>query len=90
MQAIIFDLNDKENDNKISNKLEELKSSGQVKLNLEIKNSFGKLSQKFDLDIDTFSKIKEIQDLPDWVIIKLLLVEGCLAGSDLKERILNE
>lgn len=89
MQSFAFDLNNKQAENSLSEKLEEIKRSSKCKIILELKNATGKMPQNLELDVDMFSKIKEIQELPDWVIIKFLLAERNLAGSDFKERIIG-
>jgi len=48
----------------------------------ELKNS--------GLDNQVFRRIKEIQDLPDWVVINLMLAAGKLKESNYKERLFNE
>ena len=89
MQSFVFDLNDKQAENSLSERLKEIKDSGEDKIKLELKNTSEKMSQNLELELDQFSKIKEIQDLPDWVIVKLLLVDKSLSGSDFKERIIG-
>jgi hypothetical protein len=89
LESIPIDLNDRKSENTITETLPDLIKSGHHLVNLEIKNSSGQESGTLRLDIDLFSKIKEIQDLPDWVIIKLLLADGILYDKDFKKRILN-
>jgi hypothetical protein len=89
LESIHIDLNDRKSENTITEKLPDLNKSGHHLVNLEIKNLSGQKSGTLRLDIDLFSKIKEIQDLPDWVIIKLLLADGILYDKDFKKRILN-
>ena len=89
MNSFIFDLNDKQAENSLSEKLEEIKGSVEDRVTLELKNASGKMIENIELDTHLFSKIKEIQDLPDWVIIKLLLADKSLSGSDFKERFIG-
>jgi hypothetical protein len=89
LEPIPIDLNDRKSENTITEKLPDLNKSGHHLVNLEIKNSSGQKSGTLRLDIDLFSKIKEIQDLPDWVIIKLFLAEGQLIHSDFTKRLPN-
>jgi len=84
---LFIDLNDRSSDNPISEKVTELKISGQSKVQLEAKTSSKKETEILQLDVDLFTKIKAIQDLPDWVIIRLILVEGKLKGSKFLEQI---
>jgi len=89
IKSLIIDLNDRSYDNAISAKVEELKRAGISTVNLEIQNSADQNVNNLQLDIELFSKIKTIQDLPDWVIIKLILADGKLNKTDLKRRVLN-
>ncbi len=86
-KSLFIDLNDRSSDNPISEKVKELKNSGQSKVRLEVKNSPDYEIQNLQLDVDLFTKIKAIQDLPDWVIIRLILAEGKLKGSKFLEQI---
>ena len=90
MNSVIFDLNDKQAENSLSERLEKKNGLGEGRIKLELKNPSSMMPRIFDLDIDIFSKIKEIQELPDWVIIKLLLADSNLSGSDFKKRLFNE
>jgi len=82
-------LNDRSSDNTISHSMTEIKNSGYTKVNLEVKTSTEQETIKMRVDMDLFRRIKEVQDLPDWVIIKLILADGKLKDSRLKERISN-
>ena len=84
---LFIDLNDRSSDNPILEKITELKNSGLSEIQLEVKNSPDYEIQNLQLDIDLFIKIKAIQDLPDWVIIKLILAEGKLKESKFSEQI---
>ncbi|MCW8961212.1 MAG: hypothetical protein OQK29_06590 [Ignavibacteriaceae bacterium] len=70
--------------------LNELKNKGYDKLKIEIKTSTEQELIKSDLDIEVFKKIKETQDLPDWVVINLMLASGKLKESKFKLRLPNE
>ena len=87
MKSLSIDLNDKASENSISEKLSEIVQS---EIGLEIKNDSNGTVEKMTLNVHLFTKIKEIQDLPDWVIVKLLLAQGKLGNSDFTERILND
>jgi len=87
MKSLSIDLNDKASENSISERLHEI---GQSEIDLEIKNDSNGKVEKMMLNVQFFTKIKEIQDLPDWVIVKLLLAQGKLGNSDFTERILND
>ncbi|HEY6435487.1 MAG TPA: hypothetical protein VIY47_02780 [Ignavibacteriaceae bacterium] len=87
LESLYIDLEDRSSDNIISEKLTKLKNSGHHKFSLNIKSSSEKEIQKLDVNIDLFTRIKEKQDLPDWVIIKLILAERKLIGSKFSEKI---
>jgi hypothetical protein len=88
-KTLFIDLNDRSSDNTISHSMTEIKNSGYTKVNLEVKTSTEQETIKMRVDMDLFRRIKEVQDLPDWVIIKLILADGKLKDSRLKERISN-
>lgn len=86
-KTLFIDLNDRSSDNPISEKAKELKNSGQSKVQLKVKNSPDYEIQILQLDVDLFTKIKAIQDLPDWVIIRLILAKGKLKESKFSEQV---
>ena len=88
-KTLFIDLNDRSSDNTISHSMTEIKNSGYTKVNLEVKTSSEQETIKMRVDMDLFRRIKEVQDLPDWVIIKLILADGKLKDSRFKERISN-
>jgi len=88
-EELFIDLDDRDSDNSLAEGIKELKSAGKLKVNLKIKLSSGPEIRNLELDTDLFSKIKEVQDLPDWVIVKLILANGKLKDSKFKERISN-
>jgi hypothetical protein len=89
LKSLFIDLNDRNSDNAISHSVAEIRNSGYTQVNLEVKTSTEQETIKFQIDIDLFIKIKEVQDLPDWVIIKLILADGKLKGSSFKKRVSN-
>ena len=88
-KSLFIDLSDRNDDNGLSNSIVELKNSGFTQVNLEVKASTDQATIKLLVDIDLFKRIKEIQDLPDWVIVKLIMDGGKLKDSSFKERITN-
>jgi hypothetical protein len=86
MKSLSIDLNDRASENSITKRLSEI---DEKEINLQIRNDSNGNVEKMRLNVHLFSKIKEIQDLPDWVIIKLLLAEGKLKNSDFNKRLLN-
>jgi hypothetical protein len=67
----------------------EHRTSGNTQVNLVVKTSTEQETIKLKIDIDLFTRIKEVQDLPDWVIVKLILADGKLKDNRFKERVLN-
>ena len=88
-KSLFIDLSDRSSDNIISHSIAELKNSGYGQVNLEVKASTDQAAINLLIDIDLFRRIKEVQDLPDWVIVKLFLAEGKLKFSSFKERFSN-
>ena len=86
MKSLSIDLNDRASENSITERLAEI---DEKEINLELRNDSNGNVEKMRLNVHLFTKIKEIQDLPDWVIIKLLLAEGKLKNSDFNKRLLN-
>ena len=88
-KILFIDLNDRSSDNSLSDQFVDLKEAGYTQFNLEIKPSIEDEIINLKVDIDLFSRIKKVQDLPDWVIVKLILVNTNLKSSDFKKRITN-
>ena len=88
-KSLFIDLNDRSSDNSLSDQFVDLKEAGYIQLNLEIKPSIEDEIINLKVDIDLFSRIKKIQDLPDWVIVKLILANANLKSTDFKKRITN-
>jgi hypothetical protein len=89
LKSLVFELNEKQAENLLSERLEQITGSSKERIILELKNTSGKMPQNLELDIDLFKKIKEIQELPDWVIVKLLMADKSLSRSNFKERIIG-
>ena len=89
-QELFIDIDDKSSDNTISERISDLIISGYKSVKLGIRSTFQKKENEIELDLIQFKKIKEIQDLPDWVIIKLILAAGSLRESNVKNRFLND
>ena len=89
MKSFVFELNDKQAENLLSKKLDKIKGSGEDRVTLELINVSSRMPQNLELDVEMFSRIKETQELPDWVIVKLLLADKSLSGSDFEERFIG-
>jgi hypothetical protein len=88
-KSLFIDLNDRSSDNSLSDQFVDLKKAGYTQFNLEIESSIEDEIINLKVDIDFFSRIKEVQDLPDWVIVKLILADRKLKYSRFKERVPN-
>jgi hypothetical protein len=88
-KILFIDLNDRSFDNSLSDQIVNLKDAGYTQFNLEIKPSIEDEIINLKVDIDLFSRIKKVQDLPDWVIVKLILANANLKSTDFKKRIAN-
>ena len=89
IKSISIDLNDRISENVISEKLTLIENEDSNHLDVEVKNWLPEKTTKLRVNVDLFRKIKEIQELPDWVIIKLLLSEGILGNTGFNSRIIN-
>lgn len=81
LKSLQIDLDDEKSVKLFAETLNELKNKGYDKVKIEIKTSTEQELKKSDLDIEVFKKIKETQDLPDWVVINLMLAGGKLKES---------
>jgi hypothetical protein len=88
LKTLAVDLNDEKSVNSLSQTLSELKEAGYGKVIFEIKTSPDQELNKSQIDIEVFKKIKEVQELPDWVVINFILAAGKLKDSNLNERLL--
>lgn len=88
-KSLFIDLNDRSSDNSLSDQFVDLKEAGYTQFNLEIKPSIEDEIINLKVDIELFSRIKKVQDLPDWVIVKLILANANLKSTDFKKRITN-
>jgi len=89
LKSLQIDLDDEKSIKLFAETLNELKNKGYDKVKIEIKTSTEQELKKSDLDLEVFKKIKETQDLPDWVVINLMLAGGKLRESKFKLRLLN-
>ena len=90
IKSLHIDLDDENSVKLIDQTLHELKNKGYDRITIEIRTSTEQELKKSDLDIEVFKKIKETQDLPDWVVIKLMLAAGKLKESKFKVQSFNE
>ena len=90
IKSIQIDLKDDNSAEIFKQKLAELKNEGYNSVTIEIKTSTEEELKKSGLNMDVFKKIKDTQDLPDWVVINLMLAAGKLKGSEFKLGLFNE
>jgi len=89
LKSLVIDLNDHSSVNLLTQTFNELKNNGYTSVKLDIKTSPEQELNKSQIDIELFRKIKEVQELPDWVVINMILAAGKLKSSNFRDRILN-
>jgi hypothetical protein len=89
IKSLEINLDDKNLTKLIEQTLNELKNKGYHLVTVDIKTSTEQELKKSGLDIEVFKKIKDVQDLPDWVVINFMLAAGKLKESKFKLRLLN-
>jgi hypothetical protein len=89
LKSLVIDLNDHSSINLLSQTINELKKDGYTSVTLDIKTSPEQELNKSQIDIELFRKIKEVQELPDWVVINMILAARKLKSSNFRDRILN-
>jgi hypothetical protein len=85
LESLDLDLNNESSFKIIQDSLAELKKKGYSKVNIEIKTSPEQELKKSNLDEKLFNKIKETQELPDWVVINLLQASGKLKNTNFRD-----
>lgn len=68
-------------------KLRELYAKGFKKVNVVFFGSSEEAAADMDLDLELFNKIKDLQGLPDTVVLDFLTSKGALKDSKIEERI---
>lgn len=85
-QTKIYEFETKINDdgsiNLPINKIKELKENGFNEIMIVVYGSAIYAAQSMELDLDLFEKIKEVQGLPDAVILDLLKSKGSMTNSN--------
>ena len=89
LKSLVIDLNNESSENLLSQTLKELKNNGYKSVTVNIKTSPEQELKKSQIDIELFEKIKEVQELPDWVVINFILAAGKLKKSNFRNRISN-
>jgi hypothetical protein len=89
LKSLVIDLNDHSSINLLSQTFNELKNKGYTSVTVNIKTSPEQELNKCRIDIELFRKIKEVQELPDWVVINLIRAAGKLKNSNFRDRVSN-
>jgi hypothetical protein len=90
INSLQINLSDEKSIEHISNQLSELKKEGYEQVTVDFKVSSVQELNKFGIDSNIFKKIKETQELPDWVVINFILAGGKLNGKRFKVKSFNE
>ena len=90
LTSLIINLNDETSVDLLNEKISELKKSGYGRLMVNIKASPDEEVKIADIDIELFEKIKNMQELPDFVVINFLQAAGKLKETDFNKRFKNE
>lgn len=89
IMSLQINLDDKDSTELIAETLAELKNKGYHRVTVDIRTSTEQELKKSGLDLKVFNRIKDVQDLPDWVVINLMMAAGKLKESKFKVRSLN-
>jgi hypothetical protein len=89
----VKEINLKLNEEEISEKLlimvNELREKGFDEIQLTVKGSIEELIKKAGFSTEVFKRIKNEQDLPDWVVYDLIESTGKLKNTDFSKRLRN-
>ena len=86
LNSVDLDLNNESSIRVLQDLLSDLKDKGYSKIKVDIKTFPEQELKKSNLDGKIFNKIKETQELPDWVVINLMQASGKLKTANFKER----
>jgi len=90
LKSMVIDLNDKNSVSSVSQIFTELKNSGYSQVTVNIKTSPGQELNKSQIDLELFDKIKAVQELPDLVVINLILAAGKLKERSFGKQLFSE
>jgi hypothetical protein len=84
-----LNLNEDRSSEKISDLLMQLKKQGFEEIRITIEGSSNNLLKNAGFNIKLFERIKNTQDLPDWVVYDLIESSGKLKGTHFDGRLKN-
>jgi len=90
IKSLQINLNEENSTELMAETLAELKNKGYESVTIEIRTSTEEELKKSGLDIEVFKKIKYVQNIPDWVVINLMLAAGKLRNTKFKLRLIHE
>ena len=90
IKSLQLNLSDERSIKSVSMRLNELRKKGYKQLTVDFNISSEQELKRNNIDVEDFKKIKATQDLPDWVIINLLLAGGKLESSKFNIKSINE
>ncbi|MBT8379342.1 MAG: hypothetical protein KJN64_08935 [Ignavibacteria bacterium] len=89
-KTLNLNLSDNKTLEEISGTLKEMRKQGFEKVRITIEASINDLLEKNNYSVDLFNKIKETQDLPDWVVYDFIETDGILKNNEFENRLKNE
>lgn len=90
IRSLKLNFSDEDQLKSLSKHLFELKKKGYKQVTIDLNISSEQELKRNNIDVQVFKKIKTTQELPDWVVINLLLAGGKLKGTKFKVRLINE
>ena len=90
IESLQLNLTDEQSIKSVSKRLNEIKKEGYKQVTIDFNISSEQELKRNNIDVQVFKKIKTTQELPDWVVINLLLAGGKLKGKNFKVRSINE
>ena len=89
IKVLNINLNEDKSSVQFLESVNDLKKQGFEKVQVTIEGSIRDLLKKSGYSIELFERIKNKQDLPDWVIYDLFEVSGKLKGTNINSRLKN-
>lgn len=90
IKSLQLNLSDEDQLKLVSKQLSELKKKGYEHITIDFNITSEQELKRNNIDVQVFKKIKTTQELPDWVVIKLMLAGGKLKRTKFKARSINE
>jgi hypothetical protein len=89
VKVLNINLNEDESSVQFSESVNDLKKQGFEKIKVTIEGSIKDLLKKSGYSSEVFERIRNKQDLPDWVIYDLFEVSGKLKVTNINNRLKN-